>query len=92
MYGLPQAGILANNLPAQRLHNHGYYLVKHTPYVWRNISLILVVKDFGIVYAGKEHGDNLMSALRMYYKNITTDCKGKLYFVMTMNVIIPKGM
>ena len=31
MYGLPQAGILANKLLKQRLAKHGYYKCKHTP-------------------------------------------------------------
>ena len=31
MYELPQVGILANNLLAQCLGNHGYYQVKHVP-------------------------------------------------------------
>ena len=31
MYGLPQAGILANKLLRKRLKPHGYYEVPHTP-------------------------------------------------------------
>ena len=31
MYGVPQAGILENNLPEQCLSKHGYYQVKQTP-------------------------------------------------------------
>ena len=67
MYGLPQAGILANNLLAQRLGNHGYYQIKHIPgmwcHVWRPILLTLVVNDFGIVYVGRENAYHIMSAL-----------------------------
>ena len=36
MYGLPQAGILANRLLAKRLAKHGYYQVRHTPGLWRH--------------------------------------------------------
>ena len=54
MYRLPQSGILANNLIAQRLSNHGYYQVKQTPglwqHVWRPISFTLLVENFGIGY------------------------------------------
>ena len=31
MYGLPQAGVLANKLLKERLSKHGYYEVPHTP-------------------------------------------------------------
>jgi hypothetical protein len=31
MYGLPQAGLLANKLLARRLANYGYFQTKHTP-------------------------------------------------------------
>ena len=37
MYGQPQVVILANNLPAQNLSNHGYYQVKQTPGLCRNV-------------------------------------------------------
>ena len=74
MYGLPQAGILANNLPAQRLGNHGCYQVKNLPVLWLNswisISFTLVVDNFGIGYIGQEHADHLMSALIMYYEKL----------------------
>ena len=52
MYGLPQAGILAKNLLAECLSNHGYYQVKQTPVLWRHIcipiSFKLVVENFEI--------------------------------------------
>ena len=52
MYGLPQAGILANKLLRKRLEPHGYYEVNHTPELWRHktlpIQFTLVVDDFGI--------------------------------------------
>eukprot|EP00804_Cyclotella_cryptica_P003418 CCRYP_018558-RA/>CCRYP_018558-RA protein AED:0.36 eAED:0.21 QI:0/0/0/1/1/0.83/6/0/1396 len=52
MYGLPQAGILANKLLRQRLAKYGYYKVAHTPGLWKHlsrpISFTLVVDDFGI--------------------------------------------
>ena len=34
IYGLPQAGILANKLPWERLEPFGYYKVAHTPGLW----------------------------------------------------------
>ena len=88
MYEPPKAGILANNILVQCLGNQGYYQVKHTPglwsRVWRPISLALVVKNIGIVYVGREHADNLTSALKMYYKKIASDWEGTLYCGITM--------
>ena len=51
MYGLPEAGILANKLLKERLQDKGRYKVQHTPglfrHVWRPIMFSLVVDDFG---------------------------------------------
>ena len=59
MYGLPQAGMIANKLLQKRLKTKGYYQVKHTPglwkHTWRPIMFVLVMDDFGIKYVGKEH-------------------------------------
>jgi hypothetical protein len=38
MYGLPQAGILANQLLARRLAIHGYHQTKSTPGLWRHVT------------------------------------------------------
>ena len=60
MYGLPQAGILAQQLLEERLNKHGFYQNK-APGLWthntRPISFTLVVDDFEIKYVGKEHAD-----------------------------------
>ena len=54
MYGLPQAGILANQQLRQNLKPHSYVPCKHTPslwkHVWRPIKFTLVVDDFAIMY------------------------------------------
>jgi hypothetical protein len=82
MYGLPQAGMLANKLLKQRLAKHGYYEVAHTPGLWKHISrpisFTLVVDDFGIKYVGKEHADHLLNALKEHY-TLDIDWEGKLY-------------
>ena len=53
MYGLPQAGLLANKLLACRLARYGYFQAQHTPglwkHAWRPIQFCLVVDDFGMV-------------------------------------------
>jgi hypothetical protein len=57
MYGLPQAGILANKLLKKCLAKHGYFKQPHTPGLWRHkfhqIWFNLAVDDFRIKYIGK---------------------------------------
>ena len=71
MYGLLQAGILANKLLRKRQKPHGYYKVKHTPGLWKHVSrptqFTLVVDDFGIKYVGKKNLDHLSNALQHNY-------------------------
>jgi len=87
MYGLPQAGILANKLLEKRLSHHGYYPTKHTPGFWRHktrpISFCLVVDDFGIQYVGREHAHHLLAALKENYE-ITIDWEATLYLGITL--------
>jgi hypothetical protein len=71
MYGLPQAGILTNQLLARRLAIHGYHQTKFTPGLWRHVTrpiqLTLVVEDFGVQYVGEEHAHHLIAALETDY-------------------------
>ena len=57
MYGLPQAGILAQELLEKQLNKHGYSQIKVVPGLWTHkthlISFTLVVDDFGVKYVGK---------------------------------------
>jgi hypothetical protein len=82
MYGLPQAGRLANNLLVTRLAPHGYHPVEHTHGLWRHktrpITFILVVDDSGVRYVGKEHANNLLNAIKKQYE-VTEDWAVKLY-------------
>ena len=68
MYGSPQAGTLANKLLKERLLQHDYFEVPHTPGLfWHKtwpIWFTLVVDDFGIKYVGKEHADYLLGILK----------------------------
>jgi hypothetical protein len=63
MYGLPQAGLLANGLLEKRLNKDGYYQSKLVPGLWkhktRTIQFTLVVDDFGVKYIGREHAEHL---------------------------------
>ena len=88
MYGLPQAGILANKLLKTRLTDHDYYEVPYTPGLFthntRPIWFTLVVDDFGIKYNGKEHADHLLKVLRGHY-SVEVDWNGALYCGITLN-------
>jgi hypothetical protein len=54
MYGLPQAGILANILLQKRITIHGYKPTTHTAGLWMHhtwpIMFSLVVGNFGVKY------------------------------------------
>jgi hypothetical protein len=82
MYGLPQAGRLANNLLVTRLAPHGYLPCTHTHGLWRHdtkpITFTLAVDDFRIKYLGKENADHLLNALKEHYE-VTEDWAKKLY-------------
>jgi hypothetical protein len=53
MYGLPQAGIIAQQLLEKQLQQHGYRQSTTTPGLWKHntqpISSTLVIDDFGVV-------------------------------------------
>ena len=83
MYGLPQAGLLANQLLQKKLAKYGYYQCRHTPGLWEHVSRStkfgLVVDDFGVKYIGQENADHLVDALRKEYDAISTDWSGALF-------------
>ena len=88
MYGLPQAGILANKLLKERLVQNDYFEVPHTPGLFwhkkRPGWFTLVVDDFGIKYVGKEHAQHLLNVLKEFYK-IEEDWTGSLYCGITLD-------
>jgi hypothetical protein len=88
MYGLPQAGILAQRLLGQRLNKYGYRQSPSTPGLWRHnyqpISFTLCVDDFGIKYVGREYVIHLASILSKHYKCLH-DWDGQRYLSMNIN-------
>jgi hypothetical protein len=88
MYGLPQAGILANKLLTKRLALHGYYPCTYTPGLWRHkwrpVTFALVVDDFGVKIKGREHGEHLINALEEHYE-VTVDWTGSLFCGIHLN-------
>jgi hypothetical protein len=87
MYGLPQAGIIAQQLLEERLEKDGYRQSKITPGLWthdtRPISFSLVVDDFGVKYVGEENAQHLLDTVRKYYK-CSCDWKGERYCGLTI--------
>ena len=57
IYGLPQSGLLSNELLKKRLEKHDYYQSKLVPGLWkhktRSIQFTLVLDDFGVEYQQK---------------------------------------
>jgi hypothetical protein len=68
MYGLPQAGILTNQLLEKRLAIIEYYQCQHTPSLWchirQNITFFLVVDDYSIKVTNMHDMDHLVNALK----------------------------
>jgi hypothetical protein len=87
MYGLKQAGLLANQLLQTRLTSFGYCPARHTPGLWlhktRPISFTLVVDDFAVKYVGKQHAEHLRNALLRTYE-LTTDWTATVYSGITL--------
>jgi hypothetical protein len=88
MYGLPQAGILANELLHRNLAKDGYRPTTHTHGLWthdtHSISFSLVVDDFGVKYVGREHAEHLMACIKKNY-NISSDWNGTAYCGLTLD-------
>jgi hypothetical protein len=87
MYGLKQAGLLANKLLQTFLAPFGYYPARHTPGLWlhktRPISFTLVVDDFAVKYVGRHHAKHLRNALVRAYE-LTADWSATVYSGMTL--------
>jgi hypothetical protein len=85
MYGLPQAGKLANDDLIPHLAKHGYHQCKHTHGLFRHdtrpIMFCLVVDDFGVQYTGLDHAKHLEECIRSKYA-MTTDYTGDTFLGM----------
>lgn len=87
MYGLPQAGIIAQQLLEERLGKHGYHQSKQTPGLWKHdtlpIDFSLVVDDFGVKFVGEKNVQHLIETVRRYYK-CSCDWDGERYCGRTL--------
>jgi hypothetical protein len=81
MYGLPQAGLLAQLRLIDRLLENGYHET-NTPCLFRHedneTTFTLIVDDFGIKYTTQKGIDHLIAVLRSLYK-IKINWKGDKY-------------
>jgi hypothetical protein len=89
MYGLPQEGILANELLQRNLAKDGYRPTTHTHGLWthdtRPIPFSLEVDDFGVKYVGREHAEHfLMTCIKKKY-NISSYWNGTAYCGLTLD-------
>ena len=88
MYGLPQAGIIAQQLLEQHLAKVGYYQSKIVPGLWthktRDICFTLVVDDFAVKYTKKEDAQHLINAIQKFY-TITIDWDATKYIGLTVH-------
>jgi hypothetical protein len=87
MYGLKQAGLLANQLLQKRLAPFGYYPARHTLGLCLHktipIAFTLIVDDFAVKYVGKQHAAHLRDALLRSYE-LTSYWEVKVYSGMML--------
>ena len=85
IYGLPQAGLLAQEQLSESLEEHGYYQSKMVPGLWhhriRPSTFTLVIDGFGLKYTYEADAQHLMSVLKQHY-DITEDWKDERYIGM----------
>jgi hypothetical protein len=82
MYGLPQAGIIVQELLKKSLRIAGYSQSKLTPgywtHTWRPISFTLAIDNFGVKYINKDKVKHLLNVLKKDY-TCDTDWEGTRY-------------
>jgi hypothetical protein len=68
MYGLKQAGLIANVRLTTHFAKYSYTPTPQTPGLWchesHNVSFCLVADNFGVKYTGKHNADHLVKALQ----------------------------
>ena len=68
VWGLPQAGMLANKRLKRKLAPFGYQECKNTPGLWyhetKNVTFTLVVDNFGLKYVNKSDVQHLISSIK----------------------------
>jgi hypothetical protein len=71
MYGLPQSGIIAQELLKKRLPEYGYHQSKIINGFWKHktkpICFTLVVDNFTVKYVSNEDAEHLINKIKKYY-------------------------
>ena len=87
VWGLPQAGILANKRLRKKLAPFGSHECVNTPGLLRHetrvISFTLVVDDFGVKYVKKDDVDHIIVNIKSTY-SLTEDWMGNMYCGITL--------
>ena len=87
MYGITEAGRLANDLLRKRLKELGYYECLHTlgywRHIWKPISWTLIVDDFGTKYTNKKGIEEFLTIMGKWY-TMKTDWQGKSFGGITL--------
>ena len=72
MYGLKQAGRIANDQLKKHLKSYGYVPCRYTPGLFthtsQKISFALCVDDFGVKYTFKADAQHLLTCVEKLYK------------------------
>jgi hypothetical protein len=89
MYGLPQAGKLANDLCDEHLGKKGYNQSRNSPGLWSNATtdtnFAIIVDDFGDKYTARPQAQHLIECLQADYEDISVDWEGKLFAGITLD-------
>ena len=96
VYGLPQAGIIANKYLEKRLNEYGFHQSNYTNGLWKHksrpITFALVVDDFGVKYTREQDVEYLKEALTAPNPEtgkpmfeISTNMKGDLFIGLTVD-------
>ena len=87
MYGIREAGVLANKIPKECLETHDCAEVNHTPGLFKHLTQsvwsTLTVDHVGIKYIGKHNVLHLVNVLKSHY-NMEMDWTGGLYCGITL--------
>ena len=88
MFGLPHAGLIAQQMIEEMLDKQGYKQSALIPglwtHTWRPITFSLSVDDFGVKYVGKQHSDHLIAVLLEHYK-ISNNWSGKRHLGLDLD-------
>jgi hypothetical protein len=94
MYGLPQAGILMNELLQRRLALDEYLPTKHTHGLWKHktrpVWFSLAVDYFSIKYIGRKNVEHLMTSIKKNY-DISSDWTWSAYCGLKLDWDYAKG-